>query len=121
MTDVLAQIAALEEQKQRLLATAKQDQLNIINKAITELDDLGFNYRLVEGKSAADPVRSRRSGVRQDVLEQIQAHQSITRAQLLEQMGVKGNKSGEQSISNAIAALKKAGQITAKDGAYSVV
>ena len=45
----------------------------------------------------------------------------LNRAELIDRMGVKGNKSGEASISNALASLKKAGDISHNaDGRYSV-
>jgi hypothetical protein len=42
----------------------------------------------------------------------------IGRADLIENLGVKGDKSGEQSVSNQLSILKKAGTITANDGLY---
>ena len=35
-----------------------------------------------------------------------------------ERMGLKGDKSGEMSVSNALTALTKANQITRRDGRY---
>lgn len=35
----------------------------------------------------------------------------LTRGELLEKLGLKGNKSGEMSVSNALTALTKAGQV----------
>ena len=37
----------------------------------------------------------------------------------LQAMGAKGNKSYEQSASNALSALKKAGHVNSKDGKYT--
>jgi hypothetical protein len=42
----------------------------------------------------------------------------LTRGELLEKMGLKGNKSGEMSVSNALTALSKSSQIARKDGKY---
>jgi len=65
--------------------------------------------------------RPRRSGVRDAVLQTIHQHpDGINRAQLLDIHDAKGNKSAEQSISNALAALKKAGAINLNDGVYTV-
>jgi hypothetical protein len=36
-------------------------------------------------------------------------------------MGVKGKRSAEQSVSNALSALKKAGQLDSRDGKYVVL
>lgn len=71
------------------------------------------------------PARTRRApsgprgGKREAILAAVSAHtDGVTRAQLIEQLGAKGDKSAEQSISNALSALKKAGTIGAKDGKY---
>ena len=42
----------------------------------------------------------------------------LTRGELLEKMGLKGNKSGEMSVSNALTALTKSNQVVRKDGKY---
>lgn len=116
---VLEQIKALDEQREKLLSDAKAEALGKANAAIAALNELGFNYRLTEaGTAAPRSTGTRRSGVRQDVLAVIKDKGPIARAPLLEDMGVKGDKAGEQSVSNALAALKKAGDITATDGNY---
>ena len=43
----------------------------------------------------------------------------VTRGDILEALGEKGNKSGEQSISNALNNMKKAGKIKLADGKYT--
>ena len=64
-------------------------------------------------------TRKRRTGQRDAVLAEVKKHaDGISRADLLKAMGVKGDKSAEGSVSNALAALKKAGTIGAKDGKY---
>lgn len=64
---------------------------------------------------------TRRSGIRQDVLNAIKSHpEGIGRADLLEAMGVKGEKSGEMSVSNALSALKKNMSIDNVEGKYKV-
>ena len=78
--------------------------------------------------TAAKPTRARRASTgsrgprgqrRTQVLEAIQGHEEgLTRGDIIEILGEKGNKSGEQSISNALSALKKADQIDARDGRY---
>jgi hypothetical protein len=69
----------------------------------------------------APSTGTRRSGIRQDVLNAIKSHpEGISRADLLEAMGVKGEKSGEKSVSNALSALKKNMSIDSVDGKYKV-
>jgi hypothetical protein len=43
----------------------------------------------------------------------------LTRGEILERMGLKGNKSGEMSVSNAVTALTKANQVTRRNGRYA--
>ena len=49
------------------------------------------------------------------------AAEGLVRGDLIAKIGVKGNKSGEQSVSNALNALKKAGTIDSTDGKWHVV
>jgi len=42
----------------------------------------------------------------------------LMRGEILEEMGLKGNKTGEMSISNALTALTKSNQVSRRDGKY---
>jgi len=42
----------------------------------------------------------------------------LTRGEILEKMGLKGNKTGEMSVSNALTALTKANQVRRDGGKY---
>ena len=42
----------------------------------------------------------------------------MTRGEVIDALGVKGSKSGAQSVSNALTALKKAGKIASTDGKW---
>ena len=62
---------------------------------------------------------SRRSSKRDGILEVINANPGgLTRGELLEKLGVKGDKSGEMSVSNALTGLTKGNQIRREDGKY---
>jgi len=117
MASVLEQIRQLEEQKQQLLETARKEALATAEAAIRTLSELGFNYRLTQ---TGAPARTggRRSGIRQDVLNTIKSNGTMTRAQLLDHFNARGDKKLEQSLSNALSALKRKGSITAEDGNY---
>ena len=58
---------------------------------------------------------------RSELLETIKANPGATRADLIEKLGIKGNKSAEQALSNKLSNMKKAGTITATDGKYTAV
>ena len=116
---VLDQIRKLDEQKAKLLKDAKAEALAAAEKAIADLRELGFNYRLVLAGTDTGNPKKRRTGIRDEVLASVKAHpKGFNRADLLEAMNVKGDKSGEQSVSNALSALKRAGTITTDDGVY---
>jgi hypothetical protein len=49
---VLEELKALDKQRSKLLEGAKAEALEKADKAIEELNDLGFHYSLVEGSAA---------------------------------------------------------------------
>jgi len=110
------------------LATARADlmkQIDKLNKDIAKIDQefeaIAAYEAAKSGKPVAKATRSaRRSGVRDEVLAAIKSAGSANRADLLVQLNAKGDKAAEQSVSNALAALKKAGTITADEGVYKV-
>jgi hypothetical protein len=56
--------------------------------------------------------RARRHGRREKVLEVIRQHpDGLARKDILERMGLRGDKSAEMAVSNALTALAKANQI----------
>lgn len=112
---VLDQIRELEAKKQKLLATAKVEALQKANAAINELSELGFHYELVERDAP-----QRRTGVRETVLKAVSsAADGITPAQIAVALNM-DNKAGKQSVSNALAALKKAGTVSSQNGVYRI-
>jgi hypothetical protein len=63
--------------------------------------------------------QSRRGSKRDGILQAIKATPAgLTRGELLDKMGLKGDKAGEMSVSNALTALTKANQVARKDGKY---
>jgi len=77
--------------------------------------------KAVPGRTAGArrTARGRRGSKRGQLLDIIKAHPNgITRGEILEQMGLKGDKSGEMSVSNALTALAKTSQVTRRDGRY---
>jgi hypothetical protein len=66
-------------------------------------------------RAAPSPRGSKRDGIMQVIKEN---PSGLTRGEILEKMGLKGDKSGEMSVSNALTALSKGNQITRQDGKY---
>ena len=65
--------------------------------------------------------RSRRGEKRQAILDLIAQHpDGMTRRELIDAMNAYGDKSASQSISNALSAMKKAGQLTQGGKRYIV-
>lgn len=122
MASIIDQIIELEAKKQALMAQAKTEALKAAEKAIADLNNLGFNYRLVEGgaaRAASTGTRApRRGGVAEQVLEHIKTSASgLSRSQVLAAMDAQ-DKAAQQSVSNALSNLKKKGQLTAENGVY---
>lgn len=62
--------------------------------------------------------RAPRGEKRRAVLELIQKSGGLNRGEILASLGVKGDKSAEQSVSNALTALKKQNLVVSRDRKY---
>jgi hypothetical protein len=62
--------------------------------------------------------RARRGSRREALLELIRQSDGLSRGEILEQMGLRGDKSGEMSVSNALTALTKSNQVRREGGKY---
>src|SRR3954466_10755430 len=62
--------------------------------------------------------RVRRGSRREELLNFIRGGNGLSRGDILERMGLKGDKSGEMSVSNALTALAKQNQIRRAGGKY---
>jgi hypothetical protein len=63
LMSVLDKLKALDDQRAKLLEDAKMEALEAAHKAIADLNELGFDYRLVEGSARSTTRRPReRSG-----------------------------------------------------------
>lgn len=119
LTEIDRQIAELQAKKQQLVDEEKSKAMTKVQNAIKELNALGFNYQLVDGAKTIRTTRTRRSGIRDSVLAEIKKHHNgISRGDLLDAMGATDTKA-QQSISNAVAALKRADEITTEQGHYT--
>jgi hypothetical protein len=112
--------ARLKKEHQRLLK--EQDAVAAEIAALQrELQAVNAYEQTKKGQSArAVPAarRGRRSSRRASILDLLKSSDGLGRGEILVKMGLKGDKSGEQSVSNALNALKKAGEVVAKDRKY---
>ena len=62
--------------------------------------------------------RMPRGSRREELLNLIREGNGLSRREILERVGVKGDKSGEMSVSNALTALAKGNQVRRESGKY---
>ena len=101
----------------------------------TKLDEINLEFAAIDAYEAAKagkaptPARqprgararpqARRGSKREALMQVIKDNPSgLTRGEILERMSLKGDKTGEMSVSNALTALTKANQVTRRDGRY---
>ena len=111
---------------------AVESELASIEQELTALDAYRQAKDGPAGRMAAKRTSSRRAGAngarrapgrrgekRQAVLNLIKENPvGLSRGEILVQMGVKGNRSAEQSVSNALSALKKSEKVNSREGKY---
>ncbi len=71
MTSVLEKLKVLDAQRAQLLEGAKKEALDNAEKAVAELNELGFHYILTEGASPASPARAPRKASAQAPKRQV--------------------------------------------------
>jgi hypothetical protein len=97
-----------------------------INRELSAIDayEAAKTGKALTARQTRGPRRqqTRRGSKRDALMQVIKANPSgLTRGEILERMGLKGDKSGEMSISNALTALTKGNQVSRRDGKYVVV
>ena len=98
---------------------ALQEEMTLVKRELAALD--AYEAAKSGKPRRATNSRSPRVSRRDAILAAIKQHANgISRGDLLEAIGLKGDKSGEQSVSNALNNLKKAGRIVSSDGKYAV-
>ena len=73
------------------------------------------------GKSASRSTgrsRTARRGSRREAIIAILRENPLSRGELLAKMGLRGDKAGEMSVSNALTALSKSNQVRREGGKY---
>jgi hypothetical protein len=61
LTSVLEKLKALDAQRAQLLEGAKKEALDNAERAVAELNELGFHYTLTEGASGSTPRAPRKA------------------------------------------------------------
>jgi hypothetical protein len=102
---------------------ALQEKLAEINREMAAVDAYesaksGKSQR-PQPRAAGGARRVARRGSRREALLQvIREGGGLSRGEILERMGLKGDKSGEMSVSNALTALAKSNQVARREGKY---
>jgi hypothetical protein len=65
LTTILEKLKALDAQRAQLLDGAKKEALDNAEKAVAELNELGFHYSLTEGATATSTARAPRKAASQ--------------------------------------------------------
>jgi hypothetical protein len=104
-----------------------ESKLNEINREFAAIEayeaaKTGKAPRASSGGAAGTGRRrqARRGSRREALMELIRSAPGLSRAEILEKMGLKGDKSGEMSVSNALTALTKTMQVRREGGKYHV-
>jgi Fe2+ or Zn2+ uptake regulation protein len=72
-------------------------------------------------RDAHPPADEDNGRSREALLEAIKSNPSgLSRGEILDRIGLKRDKSGEMSVSNALTALTKANQVSRREGKYVV-
>lgn len=118
---IAKQRSALVQQREAIL-----NQQQELQRQLAEVDAMLHKFDAFEGRAAAAQPRTRRSSAarrgskREELLQVIREGNGLTRGQILQKMGLKGNKSGEMSVSNALTALTKTHQVVRREGKYTM-
>jgi hypothetical protein len=102
-----------------------QRKLDEINRELAAIDayEAAKTGKTVKPTSSSAPkqTRVRRGSRRADLIELLrQSNEGLSRGEILERMGLKGDKSGEMSVSNALTALTKSNSVLRQNGKYVI-
>jgi hypothetical protein len=120
---ITKQREALLQQRETILSQQQE-----LQRQLDEVNEMLGKFDAFEGKAA--PLRqqpgtrhssgTRRGSKREELLKVIRERNGLTCGAILDKMSLKGDKSEEMSVSNALTALTKSQQITRREGKYGV-
>src|SRR3954463_9665789 len=97
-----------------------QRKLEAVNRefAAIEVYETAKTGKAARQAPAGRQPRARRGSRREALLELIRQSDGLSRGEILERMGLKDDKSGAMSVSNALTALTKSNQLRREGGKY---
>lgn len=124
--DVMREERERLDQERQAIFNQQQELENKLAAINREMDAISAYESAKTGKQAAPArqarggrTRARRGSKREQLLDLIRQHpDGLARKDILEKMGLKGDKSGEMSVSNALTALTKTNQVSRNEGRY---
>ena len=118
----------ISKEKQRL-QKARADVVKNIRSLEDQLKGIDAEVKAIQAYESARGVkagtstgrrRRRKTSRRAEIVKIVQSSKAgVGRAGIIDKLGIKGDKSAEQSVSNALSAMKKAGELKHEDGLYS--
>lgn len=112
---ITAELAAIEQRKREVTADLDAQSAELRR----ELAAISAYEAAKNGNTKAIGARrARRGSRREEIAQAIRDAGPISRGELIQRLGVKGDKSGEMSVSNALTALTKANTLARQDGKY---
>ena len=125
--------AAHIEQVRERLNSERATLLNERSAIDEKLDEINREFAAIDAYESAkagkqeqpvrrnDAPRARRGSRRESLMQIIGASPvGMSRGDILDHMGLKGDKAGEMSISNALTALTKSSQLMREGGKYFI-
>jgi hypothetical protein len=121
--------AFIGRQREALVAQREQifNQQQALQAELDSVNAMLAKFDVFEGKAKAAPARTtkgagargpRKGSKREELLAVIRAGNGMSRGEILAKMQLKGDKTGEMSVSNALTALTKANEVVRRDGKY---
>ena len=114
----------LQKQRESLMEKQArlQEEVHALDKELAAIQAYDDTKRGKTTRAPSTGKRQRRGKRQEAVLAAIQQFPNgATRADLLEAMNAKGDKSAEQSVSNALTKMKKDGKLDNVEGRYVIV
>jgi DNA-binding transcriptional ArsR family regulator len=125
-TETFEQFAKRERERLRTERDDLAKQQRDLEKRIDQIDNEIAAIEAYEaaraGKHVSIETGTRRSSKRQDILDVLAKHpQGLTRSGIIEALDAPDDKKTQQSVSNALSNLKRAGKVRLDGGNYTAV
>jgi hypothetical protein len=119
----MAELDKMMEQARANLTKKKDEVRGKIKALEEELDEIDREFSAInayeKAKTGKVTGKTRTPGRRKAILDLL-TKSNMDRQGILTALNAKGDKSAEQSVSNTLSALKKAGKLRLDDGTYSL-